>query len=365
MSYSVFNIAPEDKGQKLFLGTPVSTARYDQVKWPFLLKLARKAEGFYWQPENTTLGRDQKDFKLLEPEEEHIFTSNLKRQILLDSVQGRALSMAFGPITTLPELEGWWKVQEYWERIHNRSYTYILQSVYPNASKVFDEALEIQEIMDCAKDISAEYDDLIYLNAHHMMGKEFFQNNNAYEHKRQIWRTMHALNALEGIRFYVSFICSWAFAEQGRMEGNAKIIKLIARDENIHLGFSQQMIKILPKDDPDFAKIAIEEADYVRNMIISVMNQEKTWAKYLFTRGSMIGLNEEILCESVDHFGGKRAKAIGVTGIKETKNPLPWIDKWIAGSEIQEAPQETEKSAYIMGGMNTNVAPDAFKGFKL
>lgn len=362
MTYSVFNTDGEDKGRRMFLGTPVNIARYDQSKWPFLLKLARQAEGYYWQPENTTLAKDAQDFKKLQPEEEHIFTSNLKRQILLDSVQGRALSAAFGPITTLPELEGWWKVQEYWERIHNRSYTYLLQNVYSNPSKVFDGILDIQEIADCAKDISAEYDKLIMLNNLHAVGTTIFIKD---EYKRQIWRTMHALNALEGIRFYVSFICSWAFAEQGKMEGNAKIIKLIARDENIHLGFSQQMIKNLPKDDEDFVQIAKEDAPYIQKMVQNVVDQEKTWAKYLFTHGAMLGLNEEILCTSVDHFAWKRAKAIGIQGFKEVKNPLPWIDKWIAGSDIQEAPQETEKSAYIMGGINQNVSEDAFEGFEL
>jgi ribonucleoside-diphosphate reductase beta chain len=366
MSYSVFNLNSTDIGRKLFLGTPINIARYDQAKWPFLLKLARKAEGFYWQPENTTLAKDMQDFKTLSPEEEHIFTSNLKRQILLDSVQGRALSAAFGPITTLPELEGWWKVQEYWERIHNRSYTYILQNVYPNPSKVFDEILDIQEIADCAKDVTEEYDRLIRMNQSYSSDyTDSHDPDYVLRMKRQIWRTIHAVNFLEGIRFYVSFICSWAFAEGGKMEGNAKIIKLIARDENIHLGFSQQMIKTLPKDDPDYIKIAEEETDYVANMAKSVIDQEKAWAKYLCSKGSMIGINEDILCDAVDYFGGKRTKAIGIQGFKQRENPLPWVDKWIAGSEIQEAPQETEKSAYIIGGMNTNIKETAFKGFEL
>ena len=187
-----------------------------------------------------------------------------------------------------------------------------------------------------------------------------------YLHKKALWRCLNAVNALEGIRFYVSFACSWAFAELKQMEGNAKIIKLIARDENVHLASTQQMIKLLPKDDPDFEKIKKECEGEVLEMFRSVVDQEKAWAKYLFQEGSMIGLNEKLLGEYVEWIAAKRMTAIGAPSIyKQGTNPLPWTQKWIGGAEVQVAPQESEISSYISGGIKQDIAKNTFDNFSL
>lgn len=342
-----------------FFGKPVNIARYDKQRYPIFEKLTEKHLGFYWRPEEVDLSRDGKDFKSLTDNEKHIFTSNLKRQILLDSVQGRAPSMAFLPICSLPELETWIQTWTFFETIHSRSYTHIIRNVYSDPSKVFDEMLDIEEIVDCAGDISKYYDDLIDYN-------HDYQETNAYAyaHKKALWLCLNAVNALEGVRFYVSFACSWAFAEVKKMEGNAKIIKLIARDENVHLASTQQLLKILPKEDEDFAKICEETRAECIDMFYSVVEQEKAWARYLFKNGSMIGLNEQLLCEYVDHIAAKRMGAIGLNG-KPGTNPLPWTQKWISGSEVQVAPQETEITSYIIGGVKKDVDENTFKGFSL
>ena len=234
--------------QTCFFGEPVNIARYDKQRYNIFEKLTEKQLGFFWRPEEIDLSRDSKDFKALTENEKHIFTSNLKRQILLDSVQGRAPSLALLPICSLPELENWIQTWAFFETIHSRSYTHIIRNVYSDPSKVFDEMLDIEEIADCADSISKYYDDLINRNS-------ISPGFGSYGHKKSLWLCLNAVNALEGVRFYVSFACSWAFAEVKKMEGNAKIIKLVARDENIHLASTQHLIKILPKEDPDFAKI--------------------------------------------------------------------------------------------------------------
>ena len=341
--------------QTCFFGKPVNIARYDKQRYPIFEKLTEKHLGFYWRPEEVDLSRDGKDFKSLTDNEKHIFTSNLKRQILLDSVQGRAPSMAFLPICSLPELETWIQTWTFFETIHSRSYTHIIRNVYSDPSKVFDEMLDIEEIVDCAGSISKYYDDLIHWNNHEV---------GMYEHKKKLWLCLNAVNALEGVRFYVSFACSWAFAEVKKMEGNAKIIKLIARDENVHLASTQQLLKILPKEDADFERIQEETREECIAMFYSVVEQEKQWARYLFKNGSMIGLNEELLCQYVDHIAAKRMGAIGLNG-KPGTNPLPWTQKWISGSEVQVAPQETEITSYIIGGVKKDVDENTFKGFSL
>lgn len=345
-----------------FFDEAVDLARYDKVKYPAFEKLTEKQMGFFWKPEEVDLSRDGKDFKGLTDHEKHIFTSNLKRQILLDSVQGRAPSLAFLPICSLPELETWIQTWAFFETIHSRSYTHIIRNVYTDPSRVFDEMLEIQEIADCANDISKYYDKLIHANNQNSLFKH--DKKHQYDHKRDLWLCLNAVNALEGVRFYVSFACSWAFAEVKKMEGNAKIIKLIARDENVHLASTQQLLKILPKEDPDFAKLAEETRQECIDMFQAVVLQEKAWAQYLFKDGSIIGLNEKILCEYVDHIAAKRMGAIGLNG-KAGPNPLAWTQKWIAGSDVQVAPQETEITSYITGGVTQDVTSDTFAGFSL
>jgi ribonucleoside-diphosphate reductase beta chain len=353
--------------QTCFFGKQVNIARYDKQRYNIFEKLTDKQLGFFWRPEEVDLSRDGKDFKGLSDHEKHIFTSNLKRQILLDSVQGRAPSLAFLPICSLPELETWIQTWTFSETIHSRSYTHIIRNVYSDPSRVFDEMLDIQEIADCAHDISKYYDDLIALNNNKAYWDSAITIEGgpiAYDHKKALWLCLNAVNALEGVRFYVSFACSWAFAEVKKMEGNAKIIKLIARDENVHLASTQQLLKILPKEDPDFARIQEETRDECISMFHRVVEQEKSWAHYLFQNGSMIGLNEELLCNYVDHIAAKRMGAIGLNG-KPGANPLPWTQKWISGSDVQVAPQETEITSYVIGGVKKDVDENTFKGFTL
>lgn len=350
--------------RQAFFDDPVTIARYDKQKYSIFEKLTDKQLGFFWRPEEIDCTRDSKDFKALTTHEKHIFTSNLKRQILLDSVQGRAPVLAFGPICSLPELETWLTTWTFFETIHSRSYTHIIRNVYSDPSKVFDEMMDVQEIADCAGDISKYYDDLIGWNI--LRGHIPTGDNSLTAHKKALWLCLNAVNALEGIRFYVSFACSWAFAELKKMEGNAKIIKLIARDENIHLASTQNLLKLLPKDDPDFEKIRTETATEVEGIFTKVVEQEKAWANYLFRDGSMIGLNAHLLSEYIEWIAAKRMQAIGVNSpYKAGSNPLPWTQKWISGAEVQVAPQETEISSYVVGGVKKDVTENTFKGLTL
>ena len=347
--------------------------RYDTMKYPTLDKFTDKQLGFFWRPEEVDVYQDANDFKKLTPHEQHIFTSNLKRQILLDSVQGRAPVEAFTPIVSLPELENWVLSWTFSESIHSRSYTHIIRNVYSNPSKIFDEMMEIEEIVDCAEDISKNYDELIELaswynllgaGTHTVNGKEITVD--MYELKKKLWLALMSVNILEGVRFYVSFACSWAFAELKKMEGNAKIIKLIARDENLHLGSTQFLLGKLPQDDPDFVKIAAECEQEAIKMFVDAVNQEKTWAEFLFKDGSMIGLNRQLLCEYIEWIATRRMKKVNLPSPYNVKsNPLPWTEKWISGAEVQVAPQETEISSYTIGAIKRDIDDDTFKGLSL
>jgi ribonucleoside-diphosphate reductase beta chain len=365
---------------KIFFDGPVALSRYDRVKYPWMRKLTKQQRSFFWNPDEVELDRDAKEFRGFDYPIQRVLTLNLMRQILLDTKQGNAPSLAFGPICSLPEFENFLKCWEFFENnIHAESYQHILENAFPNASDVYDEVDQIVEIQACRTDISKYYDDLIeWNNWRELFGPDQIithdgakppgrmRSTEEYLHKKALWLCLHAVNALEGVRFYVSFACAWAFAELKTMEGNAKIIKFIARDENIHLAFTQQLIRALPKDDPDFVQIKFECKGEVEKIFKDVADQEKDWAKYLFKDASMLGLNAELLSNFVDHRAWKCANAIGVFYEPKCRdNPLPWTGKWIGGAEVQVAPQETQQTQYTVGGTRNDLTSETFKGFEL
>ena len=377
-SMTVFNTEEvETTKQPMFFGKPLGIQRYDNYKYPVFERLTTQQLGYFWRPEEVSLQKDRSDYQTLRPEQKHIFTSNLKYQVMLDSVQGRGPGMAFAPYCSLPELEGCMKVWEFMEMIHSRSYTYIIKNVYSDPSEVFDTILKDDRILERALSVTQAYD--AFINEAH----EFDQSNlwkdgwkgsyvsqsTIYELKRKLFRAVANVNILEGIRFYVSFACSFAFGELKLMEGSAKIVSLIARDENQHLVITQQILnKWRDGDDPDMKKIFKEEEPWFYKTFENAVNQEKLWSEYLFKDGSMIGLNEKLLQQYVEWIANKRMKAVGlkpVYDIAQRANPLPWTQHWISSKGLQVAPQETEVESYVVGGIKQDVKKDTFSGFKL
>jgi len=330
-------------------------ARYDKVKYPRIEKMLRNQIGQFWVPEEIDLSNDRADFRSLSKADEHIFTSNLYRQIVLDTKQGKAPSEMFLPIVTNHETEAFVGAWSFFESIHNRSYTHIIRNVYPDPGVVFDGVLDIEEVADCAQSISYYYDALGEHNIQYAL-----TGNVTYEHKKAVWRALVAVSALEGLRFYVSFACSWNFAQLKKMMGNANIIRLICRDENVHLMLTQYLLNVLPKDDHDFATISKELEGEATQIYIDVVEQEKDWARYLFQYGSMIGLNERICGQYIEWLCNKRMSAINLRSPYKgdiTSNPLPWTEEWIGSASVQNANQENENTQYIIGGIH----PDADK----
>lgn len=359
--YTSFNTKQFDASQqKMFLGESVNIARYDKQRYPMLEKLTQKQISFFWVPEEIDLSKDRIDFGKLDDHEKHIFLSNLKYQILLDSVQGRSPNIAFLPICSLPELETFIETWSFYETIHSRSYTHIIRGLVTDPGVVFDTIINTPEIVERAQSVTKYYDDLIRLVNMYSLGHEF----GLHALKRALYLCLMSVNALEGIRFYVSFACSFNFAERKIMEGNAKVIKLIARDEAVHLSATQFMINNIVKEDPEFAKIADECRDEVRKIFKEAAQQEIDWCDYLFQGGSMMGMNKAILEQYIKHLTNTRMKAIGLAPMfEETKNPIPWINNWLVSDNVQVAPQETEITSYLVGAIDSNVEDDAFDDF--
>jgi ribonucleoside-diphosphate reductase beta chain len=365
------------KKQPMFFGAPQGIQRYDSYKYPVFDKLTQQQLGFFWRPEEISLQKDRSDYLTLRPEQKHMYTSNLKYQIMLDSVQGRAPGMAFIPYCSLPELEACMTVWGFMEMIHSRSYTYIIKNIYSDPSEVFDTILNNDKILERASSVTGTYDD--FINSAQQYGSSNLwvhaqegagtAREERLELKRKLYRAVANVNILEGIRFYVSFACSFAFGELKLMEGSAKIISLIARDENQHLVITQNILnKWNEGDDPEMQQIAKEEDGWVRSAFKNCVNEEKRWAEYLFKDGSMIGLNDKLLWNYVEWIANRRMKAIGLKpeyDIPAKNNPLPWTDHWLNSKSVQVAPQETEISSYVVGGIKQDIKNDTFSGFQL
>ena len=377
MSYSTFNQEQNNPlTEPMFLGNSVNVARYDQQKHSIFEKLIEKQISFFWRPEEIDVSRDRIDFNKLTASEKHVFISNLKYQTLLDSIQGRSPNIALLPIVSLPELETWIETWSFFETIHSRSYTHILRNLFSDPSEVFEDIVINEQIKIRANDISKYYDDLIFytqlLQTHGegdivVDGKTYTVTQR--EIKKKLFLCINSVNALEAIRFYVSFACTFAFAERELMEGNAKIIKLIARDENVHLTSTQHILNLWQygEDDPEMKEIAEELRDDAYEIFMTAVKQEKQWAHYLFKDGSMIGLNESMLCQYVEYIANLRMQAIGFDAPFENQrsNPLPWMNKYLVSDNVQVAPQETEITSYLVGQIDSEVNASDLGDFDL
>ena len=365
------------KKQPMFFGAPLGVQRYDTYKYPTFDRLTQQQLGYFWRPEEVSLQKDRSDYAQLTDQQKHIFTSNLKYQIMLDSVQGRAPGMAFLPYCSLPELESCMEVWSFMEMIHSRSYTYIIKNVYSDPSEVFDQILDDDKILSRASSVTKSYDDFINYAQSWGQGNLWKQDSKGSpsavwtlkDLKRTLYRAVANVNILEGIRFYVSFACSFAFGELKLMEGSAKILSLISRDESQHLVLTQQILKNWSQgDDPDMLEVIEEEKETVIQMFKDAVDEEKAWADYLFQDGSMIGLNERLLGQYVEWIANRRMKAIGFEPIYDVplrNNPLPWTEHWLNSKGQQNAPQETEVESYVVGGIKQDVKKDTFADFSL
>ncbi|WP_367680411.1 class Ia ribonucleoside-diphosphate reductase subunit beta [Candidatus Fukatsuia anoeciicola] len=376
MAYTTFSQKKNNQlKEPMFLGQSVNVARFDQQKYVIFEQLIEKQLSFFWRPEEIDVTRDSIDYQSLPEHEKHLFISNLKYQTLLDSIQGRSPNIALLPLISIPELETWVETWSFSETIHSRSYTHIIRNIVNEPSFIFDDIVTNKEILKRAKDISAYYDDLIEMTSYYnLLGEGTHQVNNItinidrYTLKKKLYLCLISVNALEGIRFYISFACSFAFAERKLMEGNAKIIKLIARDEALHLTGTQHILNLMQggKDDPEMAEIAKECKNDCYALFIKVAEQEKEWANYLFRDGSMIGLNKDILCQYIEHITNIRMKSLTLEPPFPNRNdPLPWIKPWLSSDNVQVAPQEVEVSSYLVGQIDAEVNADDLRDFEL
>ena len=376
MQYSTFSRNPNNALlEPMFLGQSVNVARYDQQKYKVFEDLIEKQISFFWRPEEVDVSKDRRDFMSLPEHEKHIFLSNLKYQTLLDSIQGRSPNVALLPLVSIPELETWIETWSFFETIHSRSYTHIIRNVVNDPSEVFDDIVVNKHIIARAEKIAVYYDDLIEYSQYYQLfgegkhtvnGKEI--EISLRELKKKLYMCLMCVNILEAIRFYVSFACSFAFAERKLMEGNAKIIRLIARDEALHLVSTQNILNIFAsgQEGNEWKEIAEECNLDAFNLFYEAAEQEKEWAEYLFKDGSMIGLNKDILCQYVEFITNQRLKAVGLPTMFEIhQNPIPWINAHLSSDTVQVAPQETELSSYLIGQIDATISPNEFDDMEI
>lgn len=358
--------------QYMFFGEQPNVSRFDQQKFSIFKELYVKQLGFFWKPDEFDLSKDNKDFKSLPDNEKHIFLRNLLFQTFLDSVQSRSPQLAFLPCVSLPELESMIELWAMFESLHSFSYSWIIQNIFPNPTEVLDEIMKDEFILNRADSVTKYYDDFMeYLNLYNVFGEGYHNvkgngfNISLRELKKRLMLCMASVNVLEGVRFYASFACTFAFAERGLMEGNAKIITAISKDENLHLAITQNILKKWAngEDDPEMEELWVENEPIIEQMYHECVQQEIEWARYLFKDGPMLGLTEDILVEYVKHIAGKRMRTLGIKNDYPIKNPISWTDKYLSGANVQHALMEVESTNYVVGGVRHDVTEDSFKEF--
>ena len=345
--------------RKMFLDEagPVTVQRFEEVKYPKIAKYEELARGFFWVPEEISLTKDKIDHKEANDAVKHIFTSNLLRQTALDSIQGRAPSQVFGPVVSIPELEALTLTWGFFETsIHSKSYSHIIRNVYGVPKEEFNKIHDTKEIVDMAANIGKYYEDLHQINCLKETGATIVEK----DHIRAIWLALNASYALEALRFMVSFATSLAMVENKIYIGNGNIISLILQDELLHTEWTGWLINNVVKEDERFVEAKAECEEEVYNMYMTVINEEKSWADYLFSKGVVIGLNAQILKDFVDYTAFTRLKEIGIKYLEDhpRQSPIPWFNKHVNIGKKQSALQETESTNYVIGAMSDSVNYD-------
>lgn len=350
---SILNIN-QVENNKMFFGEPLSIQRYDKPVDDKIFNMFKQQLAYFWRPEEINLSKDKVDFNSLPDYQKEVFTLNLKYQLLLDTIQSRGISHLLEDCTN-NEIEAFAKTWEFFETLHSYSYTYIIKQIYTNPSEVLDTVLTDERILSRASSVTKYYDDLI----------NKIPNDSEYNRKKKLYLTLVSINILEGIRFYVSFACSFAFAQNKKMTGNAKVISLIARDENLHMGFTSLILKKLAENENEgFQDIVNDCKETIIQMYKDAAEEEMEWAKYLFKNGSMIGLNADILIQYMKYLTNQRMKLIKLDPIYEkTSNPISWIGNWIGGNAVQEAPQEEEIVSYSVGAFKQDIDEQSYDDF--
>jgi ribonucleoside-diphosphate reductase beta chain len=339
----------------------VPMSRSDIVRYPIFQKQAERMFASFWKPTEINLSKDKSDFLALDDFEQHLFMSNIRSQIAQDHIQSLGLVQAFMPITTDPMVKRCFNYIEFFEELHASAYEHIAKNVFNDPSVIFDGMGEVEEIVRRSSSVTKYYDLLL-----EEVAKYRLKQTSEYSVRRAAWMALQAINALEGIRFFVSFACSFSFGDSGRMVGNATEIKMIANDELLHVAFTTALLRILPEDYPEFAEIERECRAEAFALFMDVVAEEKFWNAYLFKKGSLIGLNQEILDQYLSFMAAKRMRAIGMEYPDEVPrtNPLPMMGRWLNEGDSQPAPQETEISGYVHR-LNIDIDENSFDGFDL
>ncbi|WBY53079.1 ribonucleoside diphosphate reductase small subunit [Escherichia phage REP4] len=384
---TVFNTNPVDVlKEPMFFGSGLGIARYDIQRHKVFEDLTEKQLSFFWRPEEVNLMMDAAQFNKLPQYQQDIFTNNLKYQSLLDSIQGRAPSAVLMSLISDPSLDTWVATWTFSETIHSRSYTHIMRNLYTDPSKVFDEIVLDEAIMKRAESIGRYYDDVLVKTREYQNAVEDYEGilSEGFRKeelgkvvectKRALMKSLclclHVINALEAIRFYVSFACTFNFHKNMEiMEGNAKIMKFIARDEQLHLKGTQYIIRQLQlgTDGDEWVKITQECEQEAVDIFMEVNRQEKDWAVHLFKDGDVPGLNTNSMWSFIDYLTVSRMKQCGLPcpiTDAPVKHPYPWIREYLNSDNVQSAPQEVELSSYLVAQIDNDVDDKVMMSFK-
>jgi len=340
------------ENEPLFYGSGRNISRVDLPLEPFIAKMTKRHLSQIWFPHDIGLKQDAVDYVSMSDNRREFFLKNLKFQTLLDSAAGRGILETLLPVTTSPHLETWFTVHGMFENaIHSDSYAEIIKALGIDSSVVFDDIMVNDHILKRGEDIVSVFNNM------HQVAAKWSKKPIVSDRKREVLvETLYMLNILENILFKTSFICSFAFAENGVMEGSAKILQLISQDEILHYGMTVYLLKRLAKDN-DYVDIIASKREWAKTMYKRAYEADCEWISYLYeTDPGLIGLSENILKTYSLYNIRDTMQKIGLEPIGvEVDNPVPWAKKYMYSGNVQTALNETDGVNYLFGVLDKNI----------
>jgi len=348
----VNNLVTEKTKEKIFFGEYSGFQRYDNPKYKFAVIQEEKQRNAFWNPNEISMVNDaHKFFELPTPMQEVMIRIWLF-QTLMDSGQNSGLEGILAELCTNPEFEAMFKSWGYFELIHSLSYSHLLRGIFSDASVIFDKIKDYPEIQHR---IDKEID--LYSRVKNINSLPTIE-----EKKKLILELLVAVFALEGIKFYISFLVTYVInnAYNNKIQGATRIIKLINFDEDIHTSMGNGLLNILAKEkDEGFSEIMSSDwyKDMVKNTFMSVYEDELSWAEYLLSLGDIPTLTKPVLDQFLKYYVDLRSTQLGQPKLfnQEKTDVVQWFEIYKDLNKDNAALQESDLAVYSIGILKNDI----------
>lgn len=343
---NVNNLVTEKSKEKIFFGDYSGFQRYDNPTYKFAVDMEEKQRNAFWNPNEISMTSDAQKFFELPKDIQDVMERVWLFQTLMDSGQNKGLEEVLASLCTNSEFEAMFKTWGYFELIHSLSYSHILRGIFSDSSKIFDKIKDYPEIQHRIDKEVALYSELSNID----------KNDDSEENKKLLLELLVNVFALEGIKFYVSFLVTYIINNSyaNSIQGSTRIIKLINFDEDIHTAMGNGVLNILKKTQSEGFKELTETewyANMVKDTLVKVYEDELSWANYLLGIGKIPTLTEKVFEQFLKYFIDLRSTQLGFDKIynQDKTDVVQWFEVYKDLNKDNAALQESDLAVYSIG----------------